>query len=70
MAPADASTLARAVETSPLRVKYLAAPDRESAHEVLSARLASAAAVSATPPPPKPRAPSRSAFGTLHVPRH
>jgi DNA double-strand break repair helicase HerA and related ATPase len=70
MAPADTETLTQAVEASPLRVKYLAAPDRESAHEVLSARLASAEAVSATPPPPRPRGSSRSVFGTLHVSRH
>jgi hypothetical protein len=52
---------------SPLRVKYFAAPDRESAHEILGERLASAAAVASTPPPPKRR--ERSVFGTLHVTR-
>jgi hypothetical protein len=48
--------------------RYLAAPDRQSAHEILGERLASADAAAATPPPPRLR--ERSVFGTLHVPRH
>jgi hypothetical protein len=48
-------------------VKYLAAPDRQSAHEILGERLAAADAVAATPPPPRRR--ERSVFGTLHVQR-
>ena len=67
MAPADEAVLTELVAGSPLRVKYLAAPDRQSAHEILGERLASADAVAATPPPPKRR--ERSVFGTLHVPR-
>jgi DNA double-strand break repair helicase HerA and related ATPase len=67
MAPADATVLMEPVAGSPLRVKYLAAPDRQSAHEILGERLASADAVAATPPPPRRR--ERSVFGTLHVPR-
>jgi uncharacterized protein len=71
MAPADAAVISGSVDASPLRVKYLAAPDRASADEVLSARLASADAVAATPAPAaaRPRA-ERSVFGTLHVERH
>jgi DNA helicase HerA-like ATPase len=67
MAPADEAVLSELVAGSPLRVKYLVAPDRPSAHEILGERLASADAVAATPPPPKRR--ERSVFGTLHVPR-
>jgi DNA helicase HerA-like ATPase len=67
MAPADEEVRARLVAESPLRVKYFAAPDRESAHEILGERLASADAVAASPPPPKRR--ERSVFGTLHVSR-
>jgi DNA helicase HerA-like ATPase len=67
MAPADATVLTELVAGSPLRVKYLAAPDRQSAHEILGERLASADAVAATPPPPRRR--ERSVFGTLHVQR-
>jgi DNA double-strand break repair helicase HerA and related ATPase len=67
MAPADEEVRASLVAESPLRVKYFAAPDRESAHEILGERLASADAVAATPPPPKRR--ERSVFGTLHVSR-
>lgn len=72
MGPADPEDLRSAIATSPLRVKYLEAPDRESAHEVLSARLDSAKAVAGTPPPPEARtgAGDRSVFGTLHVSRH
>jgi hypothetical protein len=66
MAPADPGVVAALVETSALKVKYFPAPDRESAHEVLSARLASAQAVAETPPPRNRQA--RSVFGTLHVP--
>jgi DNA helicase HerA-like ATPase len=40
MAPADATVLTELVAGSPLRVKYLAAPDRQSAHEILGERLA------------------------------
>jgi DNA helicase HerA-like ATPase len=67
MAPADLEVRERLVATSPLRVKYFAAPDRESANEILGQRLASAQAVAATPPPPKRR--ERSVFGTLHISR-
>ena len=67
MAPADPERREERISSSPLRVKYLAAPDRESAHEVLGERLASAAAVAATPPPTMRR--ERSTFGTLHVSR-
>jgi DNA helicase HerA-like ATPase len=67
MAPADEDVRARLVAQSPLRVKTFAAPDRESAAEILGARLASADAVAATPPPPGRR--ERSVFGTLHVSR-
>ncbi len=67
MAPADEAVRERLTSQSPLRVRYFAGPDRESAHEVLGERLASAKAVAATPPPPRRR--ERSVFGTLHVPR-
>ena len=67
MAPADEDVRARLVAESPLRIKTFAAPDRVSAAEVLGARLASAEAVAATPPPPGRR--ERSVFGTLHVSR-
>jgi hypothetical protein len=68
MAPADPEVRAELAAASPLRVKYFAAPDRRSAHEVLDEHLASAQAVASTPPPPKRR--DRSVFGTLHVSRH
>jgi DNA double-strand break repair helicase HerA and related ATPase len=67
MAPADEDIRTRLVAESPLRVRTFAAPDRESAAEILGARLASADAVAATPPPPGRR--ERSVFGTLHVSR-
>jgi DNA double-strand break repair helicase HerA and related ATPase len=67
MAPADPERREELISSSPLRVKYLAAPDRESAHEVLGERLASAAAVAATPPPSRRR--ERSTFGTLTISR-
>ena len=67
MAPADEAIPTELVAGSPLRVKYLAAPDGRSAHEILGERLASADAVAATPPPSRRR--ERSVFGTLHVPR-
>jgi len=67
MAPADEEVRARLVAQSPLRVKTFAAPDRQSAAEILGAHLASADAVAATPPPPRRR--DRSVFGTLHVSR-
>ena len=67
MAPADDEVARALVARSPLRVRYFAAPDRESAHELLGRRLASADAVAATPPPPGRR--ERSVFGTLHVSR-
>ena len=65
MGPVDEDVRTRLVAESPLRVKTFAAPDRESAAEILGARLASADAVAATPPPPGRR--ERSVFGTLHV---
>jgi len=52
------------VAESPLRVTTFAAPDRGSGAAILGARLASADAVAATPPPPGRR--ERSVFGTLH----
>ena len=64
MAPADEEVRARLVAESPLRVTTFAAPDRGSGAEILGARLASADAVAATPPPPGRR--DRSVFGTLH----
>ncbi|HET7234991.1 MAG TPA: helicase HerA-like domain-containing protein [Actinomycetota bacterium] len=67
IATADPEVRKGLMAASPLRVKYFAAPDRESAHEILGERLASAAAVASTPPPPKRR--ERSVFGTLHVTR-
>jgi hypothetical protein len=67
MAPADAEVRERLIAASPMWVKYFAAPDRQSAHEILGARLASAEAVAATPPPPKRR--ERSVFGTLRISR-
>ncbi|MGE5459818.1 MAG: helicase HerA-like domain-containing protein [Solirubrobacterales bacterium] len=50
MAPADPVMLGSLIDGSPLRIKYLAAPDRESAHEILSARIAAAKEASAPPP--------------------
>jgi hypothetical protein len=50
MAPADPEALASLIGSSPLRVKYLEAPDRESAHEILSARIASAKAAAEPAP--------------------
>ncbi|HET9724045.1 MAG TPA: helicase HerA-like domain-containing protein [Actinomycetota bacterium] len=51
MSPADPAMLERLANGSPLRVKYLEAPDRESAHEILSARIAAArSAASETSP--------------------
>ncbi len=44
MAPADPAALEALIGGSPLRIKYLEAPDRESAHEILSARIAAAKA--------------------------
>ncbi len=45
MDPAPREMLASLVNASPLRIRYLQAPDRESAHEILSARIAAAKAV-------------------------
>jgi hypothetical protein len=39
MGPADAAAMTAAVEGSPLHSKYAAAVDRESAREILAARL-------------------------------
>ncbi|HEX5951518.1 MAG TPA: helicase HerA-like domain-containing protein [Actinomycetota bacterium] len=50
MSPAEPAVLERLVNGSPLRVKYLEAPDRESAHEVLSAQIAAAKAAAETAP--------------------
>ncbi len=50
MAPADPAVLESLINGSPLRIKYLEAPDRESAHEILSARIAAAKEASAPPP--------------------
>ena len=50
MAPADPEVLESLINGSPLRVKYLEAPDRESAHEILSARIAAAKEAAAPPP--------------------
>ncbi|HEU4526397.1 MAG TPA: helicase HerA-like domain-containing protein [Actinomycetota bacterium] len=51
MSPAAPEVLERLVNGSPLRVKYLEAPDRESAHEILSARIAAAKAAAAETTP-------------------
>lgn len=51
MAPVEPEVRGVLLDSSPLRVKYLTAPDRQSAHEVLSERLESADAVARTPPP-------------------
>ncbi len=63
MAPADASVLAAAVSSSPLRGKYAEAVDRDSAYERLAARLEKATADDApddaAPAPAKKKA-SRS----------
>jgi hypothetical protein len=50
MAPADPAVLEGLINASPMRIKYLEAPDRESAHEILSARIAAAKAAAAPPP--------------------
>jgi len=50
MAPADPEVLESLINGSPLRVRYLEAPDRESAHEILSARIAAAKEAAAPPP--------------------
>jgi DNA helicase HerA-like ATPase len=50
MAPADPAMLGSLIDGSPLRIKYLEAPDRESAHEILSGRIAAAKEASAPPP--------------------
>jgi hypothetical protein len=55
MSPADPAVLERLVNGSPLRVKYLKAPDRESAHEILSARIAAAKAAAAGDDPCRDR---------------
>ena len=44
MGPADALAMTEAVESSPLKSKYAAAIDRESAREKLAARLEAGAA--------------------------
>ena len=49
MAPADPTVVTGAIGSSPLNSKYGPADDRESAYEMLTARLA--------PPPPTPTAP-------------
>jgi hypothetical protein len=67
MALADPGRREELISGSPLRVKHLAGPGRESAHEVLDERLASAAAVASPPPPSRRR--ERSTFGTLTVGR-
>ena len=52
MAPADRAVVAGAIGSSPLNSKYGPASDRESAYEMLTARLA--------PPAPTPAAPASS----------
>jgi hypothetical protein len=50
MAPADPEVLASLIGGSPMRVRYLEAPDNESAHEILSARIAAAKAAAEPAP--------------------
>ena len=49
MAPVPAERFAEIVATSPLRPKYAAAVDRDSAHEMITRRIASARAASVPP---------------------
>jgi DNA helicase HerA-like ATPase len=58
MAPSDPSVVAASIAASPIAAKYTAAVDRESAYELLTARLAS---VPADASPSAPAAPARSA---------
>jgi DNA helicase HerA-like ATPase len=62
MGAIDESRYAQTIAASPIASKYATAIDRESAHEILQKRLASAAAAPPEPqaPPPQPRA-TRSA---------
>jgi len=50
MAPTDATLMAGAVAASPLQVKYGQSIDRESAYELLSAKIAAATAPVPSPP--------------------
>jgi len=62
MAALDPEVLAALVNASPLGVKYFMAPDRESAHEILTAKIQAAKAAAGatqptvTVPPPTSRA--------------
>jgi DNA helicase HerA-like ATPase len=78
MAPTDPATVAAAVAASPLSARYGAAVDRESAYELLAARLATApepapsagapAPSSAPTPVPTPAPAPTSAPAPAHVP--
>ena len=60
MAAIDAAELQRLISASPLQTKYGTAVDRESAHEMISARLAAARQAVAAPPQdgsPSPQSP-------------
>jgi DNA helicase HerA-like ATPase len=59
MAPSDAGLVTSAVAASPLSAKYGQAVDRESAYELLNARLAKAPAGEPAAPAPGAPAPSR-----------
>jgi DNA double-strand break repair helicase HerA and related ATPase len=54
MAAVDAATFTSLVKGSPLAVKYFMAPDRESAHEILTAKIQAAKAAAAQPTPTVP----------------
>jgi hypothetical protein len=58
MAAADPQTIESLIYGSPLRIKYIEAPDRESAHEILSARIAAAKAAAEPVPAARKRAPA------------
>jgi DNA helicase HerA-like ATPase len=60
MGPSDPATVAAEVAASPLQATYGTPVDRESAYEMLSARLAPAAPAPA-PPAPAPPAPAKVA---------
>jgi uncharacterized protein len=62
MAPSPDATVRASVSASPLNAKYAAAVDRQSAYEMLAAKLAQANAATPSPAPstPSPPAPKQS----------
>ncbi|MFI6906376.1 helicase HerA-like domain-containing protein [Nonomuraea sp. NPDC050394] len=65
MAPADAAVVQGVIAASPLRPKYAQAIDRDSAYEILAAKVVPPAPATEAPEPERPAEPPRSAEPTL-----